>query len=518
MSISADCIKYEQTGYFGKLVTDYISANESIQPFYNHPVSIDGIRTAIAERKKFNTGRNLLVTELKKQYTTVETSQQVNVNIDLLLSENTFTITTAHQPNIFTGPLYFMYKILHVIKIAASLQQQLPQYKFVPVYYMGSEDADLEELNHIYINGEKYEWKTDQTGAVGRMKVDKNLLKLIEQMEGRLLVYPFGKEVIDIVRSSYKEGTTIEQSTFTLVNKLFAEYGLVVLLPDNAALKKAFIPIVEKELKENFSHKSVAETISKFPHEYKVQAAGREINLFYLKDDKRERIEAADPNLQAEIKEHPERFSPNVILRPVFQELILPNILFVGGGGEIGYWLELKKVFEAAGVPYPILTLRNSFLLICKERSEQVDKLKLSLTDLFKSEIDLLNELVKRETSIQLSLSKEKEQLINLYKNFQNLAGKADVSLMQHTEALQTKALKKIDALEKKMLKAEKKKFEAEQRHLHKLKSQLFPNNNLQERIDNGLCYYAKYGKEFIQRIYNYSLTLEQEFTVLTEE
>jgi len=530
MNFSTEFIDYSNTGYFSKIAADYISADPLLKPFYEYPVSIEGIQSAINKRKKFNTDRGLLVNVLEAQYKDLKLTNKQQNNIHLLKDKNTFTICTAHQPNIFTGPLFFIYKILHAIKIAESLDEKLPGNKFVPVYYMGSEDADLEELGHIYINGEKYEWKTNQTGAIGRMKVDKAFKKLMVEIENQLLVYPLGNEIVGIIKSCYKEGVTIEQATFQFANELFAEYGLIILLPDNTSLKRKFIPIIEKELDEEFSHPLVEETVKLFPPEYKLQATGRELNLFYLKDDKRERIEKRDSTfrvehlkldeagIKKELQEHPEYFSPNVILRPVFQEFILPNVVFIGGGGEVAYWLELKKVFEAVNVPYPVLILRNSFMSVCKERLKQAEKLKFSISDLFKKEFDLINELVNRDSTVQLNLKKEKQQLTELYQQFKNISGAVDITLKQHTDALRTQALKKIEALEKKMLRSEKKKFEAQQRQLHKLKSQLFPGGSLQERVDNIMVYYAKWGKGFIRDIYDNSLTLEQKFTILIEE
>ena len=529
MDTTAQFITYSQTGVFSKIVTDYISGSSLLQPFYTFPVSVDGIKAAVAEHRKYPTDRILLHTVLKEQYSRVTVSDKVKANIDKLLDENTFTVTTAHQPNIFTGHLYFIYKILHAVKLAEFLNGQVPGCNFVPVYYMGSEDADLDELGHVYIGGEKLQWQTSQTGAVGRMKVDKALVKLVEQLGGQLLTEPFGASIISLTRDCYKEGVTIEQATFSLVNELFKAYGLVVLLPDNAALKKAFIPVIEKELEEGFSHKAVEATVSSFPKEYKVQAGGRELNLFYLTENSRERIVSENSKFKIqnskigfdkteiikELQQHPERFSPNVILRPVLQELLLPNIAFIGGGGELAYWLELKKVFEAAGVPYPVLVLRNSFLFVEKKYQELCAKMGFGITDLFKPETDLVNELVKRETTVQLGLENEIAEMKALYGRLKKNAGAVNSSLAGHTEALQVKAIKRIETLQQKMLRAEKKKFEARQRQLHKLKAGLFPNNNLQERIENILPYYAKWGSGFIEMLYNNSPALEQQFGIL---
>ena len=529
MSTTAQFISYSSTGAFSKLVTDYISGNEILQPFYKHPVSLEGIKAGIQQRKQYPTDRKLLVEVLKKQYAVVPISDKVNANIEKLLSENTFTITTAHQPNILTGPLYFIYKILHAVKLAEILSQQITDASFVPVYYMGSEDADLDELGHVFINGEKQIWLTNQTGAVGRMKVDKALIKLIDGIAGQVTIHPYGDEIIELIKDCYKEGTSIEQATFKLVNELFADFGLIVLMPDNPLLKKAFIPVIEKELTEQFSNPIVAKTAKAFPAAYKVQASGREINMFYLQECRRDRIEFNHSQftihnsplqfdttgIKKELHEHPERFSPNVILRPVFQESILPNIAFIGGGGELAYWMELKNVFAAVNVPFPVLLLRNSFLLTAENQVAAAKKLGFDITALFKNETDLLNELVKRDSTVQLSLEKEKQILLEFYKLLKSIAAAVDISLANHTEALQAKALKKIEALEKKLLRAEKKKFEAQQRQLHKLKTVLFPNNNLQERIDNMIPYYAISGKAFIQAIYNNSKGLEQEFGIL---
>ncbi len=530
METNCEYLPYERTGYFSKMILDYLKGDEKLKPFYKHPVSVEGIKSSIEARKNFDTPRTLLVQQLHKQYESIELTLSQKDNLQNLLQENCFTICTAHQPNIFTGHLYFIYKILHVIKTADHLKNIIPENNFVPVYYMGSEDADLEELGHINLNGEKLEWQTKQTGAVGRMKVDKALIKLIDRMAGQLEVLQYGKELIDFLGTAYKEGTTIQHATLILVNELFKEFGLLVLIPDNAELKRAFNHIVKKELLEQFSHTLVEQSGELLNKNYKVQASGRELNLFYLTEDKRERIEIegerfkveglrlswSKEDMLAEVEEHPERFSANVILRGVFQEMILPNIAFIGGGGEIAYWLKLKKVFEACEVPYPVLVMRNSFLLMDTLQKEKATKLSFSVTDLFKPAEALINELVKRESNNQLELKDEKLQLESFYAHLQQATNRIDSSLSEHVKALQAKAIDKIVALEKKMLKAEKKKFEAQQRQIKKLKQELFSENDLQERVDNFSAFYAKYGREWLKGIYNSSLTLEQQYALLT--
>lgn len=522
-------IDYKDTGCFSSLVIDYLAGNERVKQFYSHPVSIQGIKAAIEARKVFNTDRQLLADQLTQQYKGLTASARVKENIKSLLDENTFTICTAHQPNIFTGHLYFIYKIIHAIKLADYLKKQLPDNNFVPVFYMGSEDADLEELGHIFLNGDKLEWKTKQTGAVGRMKVDDSLIKLIDTIEGEIANQSQGKELIDLIRKSYTKGTAIQDATFALVNELFGEYGLVVLLPDNPALKKQMTAIFKNDLYTHTPYEIVTATSQKLSVHYKSQAYPREINLFYLKDDIRNRIikkkevfyvedttiKFTKEEIREELKEHPERFSPNVILRGLYQEIILPNIAFIGGGGEIAYWLQMKDIFELYKIPYPVLILRNSFEIIEHSMKELMDKLGITPNNIFKSEQELLNELVRKRSKLPLSLDKERKQVEEAYNKIMSSTAKTEKSLAQHAEALKTKALKQIDKLEKKILKAEKKKFEAEHRQVQKLKNRLFPKGQLQERVENFIPYYSKWGSEFINEIHNNSLTIEQKFCIL---
>jgi bacillithiol synthase len=531
LNFSATSVSYEATGYFSKIVLDYIVGAGTVKPFYAYEPSVKGIESAIAERA-FECNRSLLVSVLKQQYETVDSSDKVKDNIDSLADAGTFTICTAHQPNIFTGHLYFIYKILHAIKLADYLSEALPQYHFVPVYYMGSEDADLEELGEVTVDGSTYNWQTKQKGAVGRMLVDDALLKIIQAIAGQLLVQPHGASMIELVNKCYAKGNSIQKATFMLVNELFAEYGLVVLLPDNAKLKQVMQPVFADELLNGASAAIVTATSAQVQKNYKVQAQPREINLFYLLDDIRERIELREGKyhvlntsisfskeaMLGELAQYPERFSPNVILRGLYQETILPNMAFIGGGGELAYWLQLKALFNHYKVPFPVQVLRNSFMVIEEKIGEKIEQAGLTDADLFKTETVLLNALIKRESTAQLALTNEKETLATYYQQLKITAGNIDVTLQKHVEAIGAKAQQKVEALEKKMLRAEKRKFETEQRHIQFIKNGLFPAGNLQERVDNFMPYYARYGPEFIRQLYACSPVNQPVFTILTKK
>ncbi len=532
MQFNSTRIPYRQTHAFPGLALDYIDQKEQLKQYYAHPPALAGIQDAIRDRKKFNTNRELLVKELQTQYTGLETSAKVKENISSLLSENTFTITTAHQNNIFLGPLFFIYKIIHVIKVADELNTLLPANHFVPVFYIGTEDADFEELNHIYVQEEKLTWNTNQTGAVGRMKADKELAQLISRLEGELSVLPKGKEIISLLKKYYQPGTSIQQATFEFVNDLFAAYGLVVLLPDNLSLKKTMIPLFEDELLHHTAQGIVEKTATAlFTMGYKTQAHARDINLFYLKEEKRDRISKKGkeyPVVDSKIKfnqdeilkelhSHPERFSPNVILRGLYQETILPDILFAGGAGEIAYWLQLRDLFTHYKIPYPVLLLRNSFLLVEKKWQRKIAATGFTTEDFFDGEETLTRKYIARESGNKLALDHSLHETENMYRVIKKQIESIDVTLEKHVEALKQKTLQRLQELEKKMIRAEKRKYTDRQRQIYSIRENLFPAEVLQERHENFCYYYALWGREFISQLYEHSPSLEQEFVILEE-
>ena len=526
---AAEQVAYPLTGYFSSLVSDYLEANQKLAPFYTHQPNIDGIKAAMAARDSFNTPRVALVDVLNKQYENIKASELVTANIQSLVNNKTYTVTTAHQPNIFTGPLYFIYKIAHAIALSRSLEKQIPGAHFVPVYYMGSEDADLEELGFVTIGGQKLVWQTGQTGAVGRMQVDAALLALIKQLEGQIGVSLHGAAWVNILKDTFTLGKTIAQATFEIVTQLFDEYGLVVILPDCDNLKSLFTGVIEKELTTGFSNNAVQQSIQQLSVHYKVQAAGREINLFYLQDNKRERIvqtsngfEVAALGLQftteqilEDVNKNPSYYSPNVILRGVFQETILPNIAFIGGGGELAYWLELKQVFAEATVPYPVLLLRNSFLLVPAKHAQQLQKLQISMITLFKGLQTIIDGFVKAHTTNQLQIDTQIAAINAQYTLIKDQAGRIDASLVQHIEALAHQQAQKLLQVQKKMLRSEKRKFEVEQQQIIKIMDQLFPGGSLQERVENIADWYKIYGTHFVRAIVENSDDFSKGFTLL---
>jgi bacillithiol biosynthesis cysteine-adding enzyme BshC len=395
---------------------------------------------------------------------------------------------------------------------------------------MGSEDNDLDELGQVKVDGVKLVWQTEQEGAVGRMKVDKPLLQLIAQLEGQLGVLPQGPALIKVLRSCYREGISMAEATQALVDHLFQSYGLLVLNADDARLKAVMKPVFANDLVQHDAQRLVTETGAAMESQYKVQVNPREINLFYMIDGLRERIIEKDGRYTTEsgaiqmnreevlqlLEEHPECFSPNVVLRALYQETILPNIAFVGGGSEIAYWLELGAMFSHFGMTLPALVLRNSFLIAQEKDEQKLKEAGMSVEELFAGDFQMVDAYVKKHSTQTLHLKEEQAMADAMFRSLKEKAAAVDRTLMQHVDALQAKLNKQLDNAEKKLVRAEKRKFTVEQEQLIKLRARMFPGGSLQERVDNFMPYYAVLGEEFISAIYRHSLALEQQFTVIT--
>ena len=529
MSQSSKHIPFSSTHVFSTLINDYLEGKGNAMDFVHYATNVDGYRAAIEGRKQYPINRVLLFDVLTKQYSNLPQEKAVNDQIALLKKDSTFVVTTAHQPNLFTGPLYFFYKIIHAIQLAASLKERFPEYDFVPVYYMGSEDADLDEVGAFNLDHKKCQWVTKQTGAIGRMQVDDALLLLLKQLESYWSILPQGQQALEIFKDAYQKGKTISEATLSFVHAFFGSKGLLVLQPDDTALKAVFIPVMEKELLTSFSHEAIQPTITALSKDYHVQSEGRSINLFYLKDNLRARIEkqgeqfiVVDTGIQftekeiiAELHQYPERFSPNVILRGVYQETILPGVVFVGGGGELAYWMELKNLFQQLGVHYPLLQLRNSFLLIRQKQADQWAAMQFEEQDLFKPILELEVAYVKKHATQALDLQDQINHLTTLYSTIKNEVVKVDPTLGTHADNLLQQAKAKLLSLEKKMVRAEKRKQSVDIQRIHRIKKELFPQDNLQEREEHFSSWVGQYDLSWIETIMEHSTGLESKFSII---
>lgn len=412
-------LPFAQVGKFPKLFLDYVNGKEFLTSFIsawalpeNFAAQVELKKVTFTQQK-----RQILHQVLVRQYqqsgcTPPETVLQ-------LLQPHSFTLTTGHQLNIFTGPLYFHYKIITTINAAKKLSQLYPQYRFIPVYWMASEDHDVDEINHFRLFGKKYTWQTDQKGAVGRFN-PQSLAAVAQQ----------APEMHHALVQAYTHSNTLAEATRKIVDHFYRDEGIVILDGDDVELKRLFLPFVRKEITQQLSWKAVKSTTERLTAlGYHCQVTPRQVNLFYLDHQFRQRIDIYHPEkkqykvlntnlffteeeLLQWAEEYPEKISPNVVLRPLYQEVVLPNVCYIGGPAEIGYWLQFKEMFAAFETPMPLLLPRNSALLLEVRHQRKMQKLNLSVSDLFAPALKVRQKIVFQQENQYVTIGQEMESII----------------------------------------------------------------------------------------------------------
>lgn len=527
-------ISFDHIRQFSDRDKDYQLRTKDYKELYSFEPSEEGLLQALASRKDHpSLDRATLVSVIKKQYAPIGTTNAQADNIEALLKDNTFTVITAHQPALFTGPLYYVTKLYSAVALCNHLNSLNQDFKIVPVFINGSEDHDFEEVNHLNLFNKTVSWHSEQAGAVGRMKLT-NLEEAIAEFSQILGNNEHAQDVIAILNEGLARANNYNEFVAYTVNKLFGDTGILFINTDDATLKRAFIPIMQREIIEKPSEQIINETQtlieSKFG--YKSQALARSINLFYLGNGTRERIvhendkyrvlnsEIAwtDEEIIKHLNEKPENFSPNVVTRPLYQETIFPNIAYVGGGGELAYWLERKAQFEYYNVYYPTLVRRNSLIILNKGITKTLDKLNMTWQELFAPIHEIINKFLQDNTEVDLSLAEELSQITTIMATIADKALSVDATLKPVVESESVKIVKQIEHIEGRLKRAVKKNEEVKVNQLTTLLGKIFPNDGLQERTDNFFQYYTSYGDTIKDLLLETMNPLDKEVVVFVEQ
>lgn len=519
-------IDYSETGFYSPIILDYLSRSEKLRPFYGEYHSAEAFKKQLEFKKGFE-HRQVLVDALRKQY---KSSKLKSDSIDTLLDEKTFTVTTGHQLCLFTGPLYFVFKIISAINTCERLKEECPAYNFIPVFWMASEDHDFEEANHFFLKNRKVEWESGQGGTVGRMSTV-GMKELAEELKDAFGVGYHAAELHQLFERAYTRYANIADATRFLVHELFGAYGVISIDADDAELKALAIPYFKKEFESQTSFKEVEKTNAELGKSYDLQVTPREINLFYMDEELRERIISSGEGFTVNhtdmeftreeiiklLNDSPEKFSPNVVLRPFYQEVILPNLAYIGGGGELAYWFQLKGVFDAHEVPFPILMLRNSAMIIESKVHTKMEKLGLTHRDLFLDQVKLEKLLISENSTDRLNLDKEMDELQEVFDKIEDRLKEIDPTLERSAKSGLARTERIVKNLEKKMFRATRKKEKALVDSIYTIKNELFPFGGLQERRWNFSVFYAKMGDSVIEKCLKHLDPFDSTFTILTE-
>ncbi len=498
-------IDLESTKLFSSLFTNYIKSWDTLKSYYKYEPSFEGVISATKNWVFNSSHREVLVDAILKQNQNVNLSELSKKNIESLSNDGTFSIATGHQLCLFTGPLYFIIKILSVINYCEELNNKQHDFKYVPVYWMASEDHDFDEINNATIFGKKVIWNKTQSGAVGEMNTE-TINQALQDFKAILGESENAKKLIQLFEKVYLSYSNYAEATKHLVNELFGNFGLVIVDGNDKNLKKLFKNEIKNELLKQTNFNLVNETNSSLEVlGYKTQVSPREINLFYKIPNSRERIvlengtykvlntefSFSEKEILEELENNVERFSPNVVTRPLYQQSILPNIAYVGGPGELAYWLQYKKMFEANNIEFPVLVPRKFCLLYDVNSKNKLNKFDIKIEDVFDSEESLKKKIIANEAEA-FNLQNDKDAFSTQMDSIKEKIKAIDKSLEGTVDAEKQKLLNSIASLEQKVNKSLKQKFETEINQVLNIKRKLFPEGVPQERVENFASFYLK--------------------------
>jgi bacillithiol synthase len=528
-------LTYKSTRQFSDLVLDYLEGSDQLRPFFNRAPDLEQVKAQIQEKSQSfpPSSRAKLVQALIGQYQDFSLNesfdQRIKLAIQALSGEKTFTVTTGHQLNLFTGPLYFLYKIFGAINLAEQYTAQNPGYRFLPVFWMASEDHDFEEIAHFRTGAHKINWPKQGAGPVGRLMCTDldEVLNTLDKLWGGTVI---GRSMLNLFKSVYTPELTLAQATRKLVHELFKDYDLIIIDGDDAVLKSEFTSIMRHELTENGCSQAIEKTTQALTLKgYHKQVHPREINLFYCDSGLRERIIATESGFAIDqtemrftqgelldlLERRPELFSPNALLRPLYQERVLPNLAYIGGGAEVAYWAQLKDCFATNALTYPMVYLRNSISLIPAKVISKLRRINLEISDLFLPMDELSRRYVARNSGLEIDFS---AQITHLKKQFEQLylmAKQTDASFMGAVGAQEKKQIKGLERLQQRLMRAEKRKHAQDIQRLAKMREWLFPEGTLQERKENMSWGLTQIGPEFLALLKNHIDPSDHRFTLL---
>lgn len=523
-------INRRETTYFSDLANQINDNQSALGKYIQAPFSLANFEQQIKLKKESfsDSQRELLHTVVSKQMSAYSNFEKVNRNVELLKETNTFTVTAGHQLNLFGGPLYVIYKVMDAIRLAEELSRKYPSENFVPVFWIATEDHDFEEINHLHLFNDTFSWESAQKGSVGRFS-----LEGIEDFKEKVLSKFTNNTAFAEFLDQFYNNDNLAISTTEFMMNLLGDYGIIILDADDKSLKSSFAPTMKRELETHFSEQEVIRTTVQLEEDgFHGQAMARPVNLFYIKDQFRERIiptenadfEIGDETISKEdllndLENNPERFSPNVILRPLYQEFILPNLCYLGGGGEMAYWLQFKGMFDQTEVPFPIIKVRNSVQWFDKSTSKKIEKLNLKYTDVFESVHEVKKQFVIDNAEEELDFSQLEDKANNFIQELENSIVALDKGLEGYAKSESTKIQKQLDGVQQKLIRHQKKKHEDAMKQIDGIYNRLFPGNGLQERYDNMIPFLGKYGhKEFVKMVYDLIDPLEEGLILAIEE
>lgn len=522
-------IEYAQTNRFSRLVLDHVAGDAFLDSFRQFPPTLEGLRKAAGNRSFTVDRRSALVRALRRQYDGLNVGEPVRRNIELLAQEDALTVTTGHQLCLFMGPLYVPFKLLNTIRLAKQLTETLGR-PVVPVFWMATEDHDRTEIDHAWIKGAKVNWPGQVGGATGRLTLD-GVDAVLREAELLLGTGAEAQRIVALLRASYVEDRSLAEATRWFVHELFGRFGLIIVDGDDRSLKQLFLPVMREEVLNGIVERTVTYADERLKERYAPQAHARALNLFHLRAGHRARIERQVDHFQVleggprftmdelllDLEIRPQDYSPNVLMRPVYQETILPNIAYIGGGGELAYWMQLRWLFQSVQEPMPVVLLRTSAAFLDPVSERLRHRLALSMEDLFLPEHELLNRVARTASGTPTGMEAEAASIQAVFEALAERAARIDPTLRASVGAAHARTERILRSVQRGMDRALRRRESVELERMRKVLDNLLPDGGLQERRESILPLIAVHGTKVLDELLEALDPLDTRFTVLVD-
>jgi len=525
-------LNYKEIPGYPKLFLDYIYDYEKVSHLYkkyfrNKDEYLSHFKKVVDNYSKRNFDLHEIV---YKQYSEYSPSENTQNNIEKLKSEKTLTIVTGQQLGILGGPLYTIYKTLTAIKLCEVLSERYNDFNFIPVFWLEGDDHDFNEVNSIGLLDLQNEFKTIQYGenisndddriSVGKLKFDEDINDFFYEIKSSIRATEFTDDLLNNLKEFYKPNNSFKESFKNLIFSLFDKYGLIIFDPQENSSKEILKPIFKKEINDfRTNTEKVIKVSADLEENYHAQIKVKPVNLFYSDEEGRYLIEPTDDGfrlkgkrtkftkeeLLSTIDASPEKFSPNVLLRPICQDYIFPTAFYVGGPNEIAYFAQLLPMYKLFNLEEPLLYPRKSVTLIEKNIMKTIDKFKLDIKDIFIEKNELEEKIIALLSGDNTDeiFKKVKDEFEITFDKLKAKLFEVDKTLRDTSSKTQDKILKYVDELKNKTDNAVRRKNETSVNQVNKLSTALYPNSNLQEREINFIYFQNKYGSDILDKIYD---------------
>jgi bacillithiol synthase len=530
-AVKAQCLPFTQVPHTTRLFTDFLAYAPSVQPFYPHSPHFSEWSKAEASALQYDPSRRERVsTILERQNRSWNASPPTFANLDRL-RRGAAAVVTGQQVGLFGGPMFAIYKALTAIKLAE--EATAAGIDAVPIFWLATSDHDLAEVNHVSIPGPDGLLRTLATSShgvpgapVSSVCLGDEILPVIEEALSLL----GDSEVSNFLRESYRPGETLGTAFARFYARLFSRWGVILLDAADAELHRVAAPVYRTAIEhaEDLEAALLArgQALESGGYYQQVKVTESSVLLFTLREGARTAIHRRDganhavefvisgekgaeklssAELLDRIAAAPENFSPNVLLRPVVQDYLLPTLAYTGGAAEAAYFAQVGAVYEEISGRVTPIVPRFSATLVEPRVQRWLGQYDIAVRDVFDGLEPLRQRLASRTlpAGLQAAFERANQSIEESFSGLKEALGKLDPTLVEASETGASKMRYQLDRLRERAMAAELRRSEVVSRHAEALSQTLYPENALQERGVAGAYFVARLGTELLQSIHD---------------